>query len=329
MQRLLDPRWEAMAFFGGSRTARPKGGLSDIAGWQTMAPTDAANAVQQSNHPDFYAQWEVPATDLRQHQSGCPRHRPALGARRRPRRTVLHQHPDRPARGEAGPKPVRNIGCRDDPGHRDQGVRLGDRSGRDQWTWSDPLLRSGPFGTAAYGTGLANKPRDGRRIARSTWSGNMGSDHPALDRTRAAHRSAPTRSTSVAGSTIRRSVVSPVVEDTRDPIGSVDGASSGIGRDQIDVGAGPPTRHHRAAREEVHIYVTGPNGTSGTPGTFTGDSRPDVGAAYSAGPGSAAGSTDRCRRWATANNQVCVFAINVKPPIHQPESSAAARSPLP
>ena len=62
VQRLLDPRWSAMAFFGGPRTAAPKGGLLDVAGWQTMVPTVAADTVQQSNHPDYYAQWEGPAT---------------------------------------------------------------------------------------------------------------------------------------------------------------------------------------------------------------------------------------------------------------------------
>src|SRR4051812_42617671 len=45
VQRLLDPRWEAMAFFGGPRSAAPTSGLLDVPGWQSMAPTDAANAV--------------------------------------------------------------------------------------------------------------------------------------------------------------------------------------------------------------------------------------------------------------------------------------------
>ena len=96
VQRLLDPRWEAMAFFGGSRTAAPKGGLLDVAGWQTMAPTVAADAVQQSNHPDFYAQWESPATTYVNNNQDAPAIDlpwfPGGGARR----VGLHQHPDRP-----------------------------------------------------------------------------------------------------------------------------------------------------------------------------------------------------------------------------------------
>ena len=70
MQRLLDPRWEAMAFFGGPRSAAPTSGLLDVPGWQAMALTDAANAVQGSNYPGYYAQWEAPATDVRQRQPG-------------------------------------------------------------------------------------------------------------------------------------------------------------------------------------------------------------------------------------------------------------------
>ena len=62
VQRLLDPRWEAMAFFGGPRSAAPTSGLLDIPGWQEMALTEAANAVQKSNYPGYYAPWEGPAT---------------------------------------------------------------------------------------------------------------------------------------------------------------------------------------------------------------------------------------------------------------------------
>ncbi|MGS0684752.1 hypothetical protein ACVBEQ_06330 [Nakamurella sp. GG22] len=62
IQRLLDPRWEAMAFFGGDKSAAPTRGLLDVAGWQSMSLTYAANAVQGSNYPTLYAQWEAPAT---------------------------------------------------------------------------------------------------------------------------------------------------------------------------------------------------------------------------------------------------------------------------
>ncbi len=62
VKRLLDPRWEAMAFFGGPRSPVPARGLLDVANWQTMSLTGAANAVQGSNYPDAYAKWEAPAT---------------------------------------------------------------------------------------------------------------------------------------------------------------------------------------------------------------------------------------------------------------------------
>jgi hypothetical protein len=62
VRRLLDPRWEAMAFFGGDRSAAPNTGLLDIAGWQTMSKNDAAQRVQGSNTPNAYGQWETLAT---------------------------------------------------------------------------------------------------------------------------------------------------------------------------------------------------------------------------------------------------------------------------
>ena len=50
-------------FFGGP--GDPNGtrtrGLLDIPGWQSMAFTEAAQAVQISAYPDAYAQWEKPA----------------------------------------------------------------------------------------------------------------------------------------------------------------------------------------------------------------------------------------------------------------------------
>jgi hypothetical protein len=62
VQRLLDPRWEAMAFFGGTRSAAPTSGLLDVVGWENMAPTVAAEAVQGSTLGNLYAKWEAPAT---------------------------------------------------------------------------------------------------------------------------------------------------------------------------------------------------------------------------------------------------------------------------
>jgi hypothetical protein len=62
VKRLLDPRWEAMAFFGGPRNAAPNRGLLDVYNWQNMAPANAANAVQGSLYPSYYAKWEQSAT---------------------------------------------------------------------------------------------------------------------------------------------------------------------------------------------------------------------------------------------------------------------------
>jgi hypothetical protein len=72
VQRLLDPRWEAMAFFGGPHSAAPTSGLLDVNGWEGMAPTDAAEAVQGSTQGDLYAKWEIPATTYVNDNSDAP-----------------------------------------------------------------------------------------------------------------------------------------------------------------------------------------------------------------------------------------------------------------
>jgi hypothetical protein len=72
VQRLLDPRWEAMAFFGGSSSAAPTSGLLDVNGWENMAPTDAAEAVQGSTQGDLYAKWEIPATNFVNNNQDAP-----------------------------------------------------------------------------------------------------------------------------------------------------------------------------------------------------------------------------------------------------------------
>jgi len=72
VQRLLDPRWEAMAFFGGTRSAAPTSGLLDVNGWENMAPTDAAEAVQGSTQGDLYAKWEIPATTYVRNYGDAP-----------------------------------------------------------------------------------------------------------------------------------------------------------------------------------------------------------------------------------------------------------------
>lgn len=53
--QLLNPIYAATAFYGG---------LTKVAGWQTMAVTDAAQAVQHSAAPTAYAAWEDEARAL-------------------------------------------------------------------------------------------------------------------------------------------------------------------------------------------------------------------------------------------------------------------------
>lgn len=63
VERLMDPKWGAQAFFGGEG-GPANGGLLEIDGWESMAPTVAAQRVQGSAFPDAYAKWEGQATDL-------------------------------------------------------------------------------------------------------------------------------------------------------------------------------------------------------------------------------------------------------------------------
>ncbi|MGV9192819.1 LysM peptidoglycan-binding domain-containing protein [Microbacterium sp. MC2] len=61
--QILDPYRSTAVFYGGS--GDPNGhntrGLLDIPGWESMAFTDAAQAVQISAFPDRYGQWESKA----------------------------------------------------------------------------------------------------------------------------------------------------------------------------------------------------------------------------------------------------------------------------
>ena len=61
--QVLDPARATLAFYGGADNPN-KGhtrGLLDIAGWQSMSVTQAAQAVQISAFPDAYAKWETSA----------------------------------------------------------------------------------------------------------------------------------------------------------------------------------------------------------------------------------------------------------------------------
>ena len=61
--QVTDPVYAAQAFYGGPsgpNNGEPPG-LLDIDGWQYMALTDAAQAVQRSAYPQAYARWEAPS----------------------------------------------------------------------------------------------------------------------------------------------------------------------------------------------------------------------------------------------------------------------------
>jgi len=62
-EQIMDPAYAARLFYGGpSNPNRGKTrGLLDIAGWQNMALTDAAQRVQISAFPQAYAKWEPSA----------------------------------------------------------------------------------------------------------------------------------------------------------------------------------------------------------------------------------------------------------------------------
>ena len=62
-EEVMDPTRASLAFFGGAGNPNPgvTRGLLDIPGWDTMSVTEAAQAVQISAHPDFYAKWEASA----------------------------------------------------------------------------------------------------------------------------------------------------------------------------------------------------------------------------------------------------------------------------
>jgi LysM repeat protein len=63
VSQIRDPRYSARAFYGGPSSTTPGAttGLLDVAGWQRMSLTDAAQAVQISAFPEAYAKWEVSA----------------------------------------------------------------------------------------------------------------------------------------------------------------------------------------------------------------------------------------------------------------------------
>ena len=66
----MNPATAARLFYTGGRGGQP--GLLDIPGWTRMPLTVAAQAVQNSAHPDRYARWEDDATALVEAITGTP-----------------------------------------------------------------------------------------------------------------------------------------------------------------------------------------------------------------------------------------------------------------
>ncbi|WP_435740108.1 C40 family peptidase [Clavibacter nebraskensis] len=66
VEQLMQPEYAAKAFFGGpgGPNAGSPRGLLDVADWQQMAPTDAAQAVQVSAAPTAYARWDKASDEL-------------------------------------------------------------------------------------------------------------------------------------------------------------------------------------------------------------------------------------------------------------------------
>ena len=315
IQRLLDPRWEAMAFFGGNDSAAPTGGLLDIAGWESMAPTYAANAVQRSNYPEYYAKWEAPATTYVNENQDAPSIALPWFAGGGGGALACTSIPTDPAAGEAGRNPL---------GSLDAAVVVGNHLQVDGWAF-DPdaangltqihFYDQGPFGTVGYPIGVATLARnDVNRAYNVLGKYGYSSDIPwngPGQHTICAHAINVGRGTgnSLIGC---RTVTVP------GPIGSLDGAKKNPTSNQIDVIGWTADPGSPGAREEVHIYVTGPNGTSGVPGIFTGDSRPDVARVF-AWAGGTRGFHATVPGAGPGDNQVCAYAINVKPPRNNPQ----------
>ncbi|MFW6775672.1 peptidoglycan-binding domain-containing protein [Nocardioides sp. CPCC 205120] len=67
--QVQDPVLASKAFYGvAAHTPNP--GLLDIAGWQSMPVTQAAQAVQRSAYPDAYARWETLAREIVAREGG-------------------------------------------------------------------------------------------------------------------------------------------------------------------------------------------------------------------------------------------------------------------
>ena len=305
VQRLLDPRWEAMAFFGGARSAAPTSGLLDIAGWQTMEPTYAANAVQRSNYPEYYAKWEAPATQYVDANQDAPAIDlpwvPGGGSGALACTSV----PTDPGAGEAGRNPLGSVDSTQGSG---RSVVL---SG---WALDPDAINgrtevhvydSGPNGTVGYPGFFADQSRDDVNRAFGT-VGRFGFQATVPQNGNGQHTYC------AFALNIGRGTGNTLLgcqSLTLGPIGSLDGvAQTSAG---IDVSGWAADPGAPGARQEVHVYVTGPAGTRGTVLT-TGVARADVQAALPWAGGNR-GYRATVPTAGSGATTVCAFAIGVNP----------------
>ena len=62
-EEIQDPVWAAQSFYGVNPEGRNPG-LVHIAGWESMTPNEAAQAVQRSGFPHAYGRWQPLAEEI-------------------------------------------------------------------------------------------------------------------------------------------------------------------------------------------------------------------------------------------------------------------------
>jgi hypothetical protein len=313
VQRLLDPRWESMAFFGGNRSASNNSGLLDIVGWESMALTDAAEAVQGSTQGDLYAKWEdlarqkiqalhdsSPAIDLPWYPGG------GGGA------LACTSVPSDPRLGEAGRNPIGTIDLLELRGN--QTHIAGWAIDRDAINGVVAIYASdnSRWGIVWHTAGLANQSRPD--VARAfNFMGNFGYDFTVPWTGPGPHEICLT-AINIGRGTGNQSLGCRTVT-VPEPTGSLDRAAK-TASGQIAVGGWAADPASPGVRADVHIYVFAPKATNGTAIT-TGVYRPDVGRAVP-WAGNNTGFSAEVPNMGSGDNQVCAFAVNVLPPQTNP-----------
>ena len=171
----------------------------------------------------------------------------------------------------------------------------------------------GPFGTAGYPSGVTDQTRDDVNRAYNVL-GQHGFT-ATLPWTGAGPHTICGYAINIGRGTGNqrigcRTVVVP------GPVGGFDHAGMSAAGN-IDVAGWAADPASPGAREQVHVYVTGPAGTSGTSGILTGDARADVARAFPWAGGNQ-GFHATVPSMGDGDNQVCLYAINVRPPNNNP-----------